>query len=415
MQHVFKLQDPGEGIHEAEVVEVRVAAGEEVHEGDVLMVVETDKAAIDLPSPYAGRIESVEVSAGDIVEVGAVLVRFTNGRAGDAERGADGDEAPATRQGGQHAGHEAGEGHEVRGRRLVHQRSGNGEPVRASPATRKLARELDVDLAEVPASGEAHRVLERDVRTFAAHAEDQPAQDQPSRPQRTGGQRQQLKGPRRVTARRMAEAWREIPHVTHTVEADITELESFRADAQAAHPDLSLTVLLLRAVAACLQQHPRFNAQLDAERQEIELESAIHIGVAVATEHGLLVPVVRDVPTKSFDALGAELAELIEKAHARSLGPDQLRGGTFTITNLAGAGGVHFTPLINPPQVAILGVATARWVAVVQDDHRSIAPRLLLPLILAFDHRVNDGMDAAHFASTLTEMLAAPGNLLLRL
>lgn len=413
MQHVFKLQDPGEGIHEAEVVEVRVAPGEEVHEGDVLMVVETDKAAIDLPSPYDGRIESVEVTDGDIVEVGAVLVKFANGQPRDAERDTDSDEVPSKREGEQHAGHQEREGHETRGRPLTHRRSGNSEQVRASPATRKLARELDVELTEVPASGESDRVLERDVRKFAAHAKDQP--DESTRPERTDEQRQALKGPRRVTARRMAEAWREIPHVTHTVEADITELESFRTDAHGEHPNLTLTVLLLRAVAACLKRHPRFNARLDTERQEIALERDIHIGVAVATERGLLVPVVRDVPTKSFDVLGVELAEAIDKAHNRALGPDELRGGTFTITNMASAGGVHFTPLINPPQVAILGVATARWLPVVQDDHRAILPRLLLPLIVAFDHRVNDGMDAARFANTLTEALASPGNLLLRL
>ena len=340
-----------------------------------------------------------------------------------------------------------------------------------------MARELNVDLEEVQASGPEGRVTPEDVRRAAGGegaAEDEgPAEDeQEEEPAEGGGtaedeqaegaeaeaagveteeagaqaergepteeesreaappgirqateyeapetwgevQREPLRSVRRTTARRMAEAWRRIPHVTHVDHADITELEAFRSEHDEAldDADLTLTVFLVKALVAVLKEFPRFNARLDEESEEIAYLQYHHVGVAVDTDRGLLVPVLRDADAKSLKELAVELRDLTEAARERGITRDQMRGGTFTLTNPGPLGGDVVTPVINPPQVAILGVGRARKRPVVVEDgaEDGIEVRLVLPLCLSFDHRVNDGADAARFVTRLVEVLEDPG------
>lgn len=458
MAHTFELPDPGEGIHEAEVVELHVSEGDQVQESDVLLEVETDKAVVEIPAPFTGRIQEVLVTVGDDVQVGDGVLTWE----------AEGSEEPEAEPADEEPTDEAGAAREP----------SDDRPVPAAPATRRLARELEVDLRQVEGSGPEGRVTREDVRAAAgeggeeaetapdeapreerpepaeeesagaeeaaaAEAEEAPEAEseeelaagseaeEPARPEeRPAGavsapspdygdpeewgpvERRSLRSVRRTTARRMADAWRRIPHVTHVDHADITELEELRAEHAAAMEDgdLTLTVFLLKALVAVLKEFPRFNARLDEDQEEIVLLDYHHLGVAVDTDRGLLVPVVRDVDGKSLAELAAELEGLVEATRSREVTRDQMRGGTFTLTNPGPLGGDVLTPIINPPQVAILGAGRATLRPVVREgaDGHEIQPRLILPVCLSFDHRVNDGADAARFCARLVEILEDP-------
>ncbi len=304
-------------------------------------------------------------------------------------------------------------------------------PVPASPSTRALAASLDVDLHEVEGSGPDGRIGPEDVEA-AAGGEAEPAQgaqepsgagtDRVSDDERWGPvERVEMRGVRRATARAMAESWRRIPHVHHHDVADITELERLRtehADETDEGVPLTITAFLLKAAVAALRIHPRFNARYDEDADELVILQSHHIGVAVDTEEGLVVPVIRDVDSKPLVALAAELAETAERMRSGDRDLEDLRGGSFTITNPGGIGGTSFEPIIRHPEVAILGAARARWMPVVGEggstDDPEIRTRLHLPLVLGFDHRVNDGADAARFVRTVVETLEDPARLLLR-
>ncbi len=442
MSRTFSLQDPGEGIHEAEVAEVLVAEGDSVEEDDSVMVVTTDKADSELPSPFAGTVETVHVSVGDIVEVGDPLVTFDGDEDGDepAER-AEEDEGEEDEGDEDEGGDREGEARERRREDEADRHSTRGEPsaapVPASPSTRRLARELEVDITDVEGSGPGGRVLADDVREAAeggrpdaegaetkdekptkkkekrakeaVEPEEEP-QEQPAEPRRREepGGAQPLRGWRRATARRVAESWRTIPHVTHMDRADITDLETFRAERA---PDLTMTAFVVKAAVGALSEHPRFNATFRDD--ELEVRSDCHVGVAVDTERGLVVPVLTDADRRSLREIGEELEQLGERARSGSLERDDVSGGTFTVTNVGPLGGTAFTPIIVPPQVAILGLARAARTPVVTDDDE-IAIRTMLPICLAFDHRINDGADAARFVSTIVALLEDPDELLMR-
>lgn len=452
MTQEFRLPDLGEGIHEAEILEVCVAAGQAVREGETILQVETDKAVVEVPSPCTGTVAEINVKQGDLVLVGEVLMTFTTG---EVEKIAPQQPAQTVQPAEQP-------------RRGVTVAQANGHPVRhpvpASPATRRLAMELGVDLHTVAGSGPGGRVTAEDVRAFAGQAapavspvagrdlgpglgsapgvqheaappetpEEQAAAPGPGRPLVTAvpplpdfsrwGPVQQvpLQSVRRATARQMSLAWAQIPHVMHQDMADITALELFRrrhaAEVEQHGGKLSLTVLVLRAVVAVLKQFPRFNASLDAEGGQLILKQYYHIGVAVDTDRGLIVPVMRDVDRKSMIELAIELTALVEQVRHGKVNRDDLQGGTFTITNPGAIGGTTFTPIINYPEVAILGLGRTRLEPVVQGDldNFTITPTLCLPLHLAFDHRVNDGADAARFMRALIDTLRDPEAFLLR-
>lgn len=462
MPKEFKLPDLGEGIHEGEVVEVLVAVGDRVEDGTPIMIVETDKAETEIPSPINGIVQEIRVKAGDVVNVGDVLMVFALDDEAAVEAAAGATHQPTERRAAAQVPQaEKREAAAQQGPALAAQRLDEQQtPVPAAPSTRRLARELGVDLREVPPSGPGGRVTPEDVRAFAEQGQQpkappaateppgkgpaEPAVPQPSTPPRAPSpaaptpalaevgplpdfaqwgpvERQPLRSVRRATARRMAQSWAQIPHVTHSDEADITELEAFRQkhkqEVAAGGGTLSLTVFALKAAVAALKAFPRFNASLDVDHEEIILKSYYHIGVAMDTDKGLMVPSIREVDRKSIFELARELDQLIARAREGKVGREDMSGGTFTITNIGPLGGTGFTPIINYPQVAILGLAKARQRPVVLGEGRDlrISPRLMLPLILGFDHRVLDGADAARFLNLVIATLQDPEQLLMKM
>ncbi|MBI4635267.1 MAG: 2-oxo acid dehydrogenase subunit E2 [Candidatus Rokubacteria bacterium] len=454
MPRPFVLPDLGEGLTEAEIVRVLVREGDVIQEDAPLLEVETDKAQVEIPSPVGGRVVSVHVRPGDVVKVGAVLVTFADAEAmpvGGGERAPSlgtplaRSPLPAPQPARSPAAATARQPAPLSA-------VGRGGPVPATPATRRLARELGIDLATVRGSGAGGRVTEDDVRAAvptpvtdgraaprpgpAATPRDvgreAPERGPSARPLAPVGaeppslprfeqwgpvERQPLSHLRRTIAERMTLSAALVPHVTHLDRADITELDGIirrnLEPARARGVTLTLTSFLLKAAALALKEHPRFNASLDAAAGEMILKRYYHLGIAVATERGLIVPVIHDVDRKPLIELARELAALAQRVRDGKATLDDLRGGTFTITNIGALGGTGAIPIINYPEVAILGVARAREEAVVRDGQ--IVPRLILPLSLTFDHRIADGADGARFASDIVRRLEHPDQLLLEL
>jgi pyruvate dehydrogenase E2 component (dihydrolipoamide acetyltransferase) len=424
MVRSFELPDLGEGIHEGEVLAVPVEVGQEVKEGDIILEVETDKAAVEIPSPYTGSIQEIFVKPGDIVNVGDVMMTFSNGEGARmvkeekpikkpvaAAVTVDTQVSPASKEG----------------------------PVPASPATRRLARELGVDLHVVTATGPAGLVTAEDVRRFTQNgrmdkeipATSPPVSDEvqplpisePPLPDFTRWgtvERVPFRSIRRATGKQMTLAWSLIPHVNSQDVVDITKLEAFRqkhkAEIETVGGKLTLTVFALKAIATALKTYPDFNATLDMANEEIIIKHYYNIGVAVSTDKGLIVPVVRDVDRKSIKELSVELNDLVQRTRARKTTLEEMQGGTFTITNAGAMGGGFFAPIINYPEVAILGVGQARMQPVVRDKGKGdfqIVPRLMMPIVLCIDHRVLDGADAIKFLRVIIDSLEDPDELLM--
>jgi pyruvate dehydrogenase E2 component (dihydrolipoamide acetyltransferase) len=432
----FRLPDLGEGIHEGEILAVRVTVGQAVKEGDIILEVETDKAAVEMPSPYTGTVLAILVKPGDTVKVGQAMMTF--GEAGEktsapVEPSAPASKPPAEAPPAPPPAAPPG----TAGPAAAVERQG---PVPAAPATRRLARELGVDLAQVAPTGPAGLVTADDVRAVAAaggakkpqpvkppHAEAAPAP--PTAPSRElpdftrwgPVERVPFRSIRRATARQMSLAWSRIPHVNSQDYVDVTRLEAFRRrhkkEIEAIGGRLTVTVFALKAAAAALKAHPRVNASLDEDAGEIVLKRHFHIGVAVNTTEGLVVPVVREVENKSIKELAVELHQLVQRAHDRKIGLEEFQGGTFTITNAGALGGWTFAPIINPPQVAILGLGQGRPQAAVVRGEKGfrIAARLIMPAVLCIDHRVLDGADAVSFLTMFKRIMEDPDQLLMSL
>ena len=426
MSKSFKLPDLGEGIHEGEVLAVPVEVGQEVKEGDIILEVETDKAAVEIPSPYTGSIQEIFVKAGDIVNVGDVMMTFSNGedvRTAKEEKPGKKPAAPA----------------ETVAAAIPMAPAPKEGPVPASPATRRLARELAVDLHLVTPTGPAGLVTAEDVRQSAQNGKvnkEVPATSrsvtgavqplpvaEPPLPDFTKWgpvERVPFRSIRRTTGKQMSLAWSLIPHVNSQDVIDITDLERFRqkhkTEIESAGGKLTLTVFALKAIATALKTYPNFNATLDSANAEIIIKQYYNIGVAVNTDRGLIVPVVRDVDRKSIKELSVELKDLVQRTRARKTTLEEMQGGTFTITNAGAMGGGFFAPIINYPEVAILGVGQARMQPVVRDKGKGdfqIVPRLMMPVVLCIDHRALDGADAIKFLRVIIDSLEDPDELLM--
>ncbi len=429
----WKFPDVGEGLHEAQVVAWHVHEGDHVERDAPLLDVETDKSVVTIPSPVAGTVEKVLFREGDTVHVGEVVVVFggADGVASDDGGRSSGAPAPAA---------------EV-SPTVDATASPSAEPspvVLATPAVRRLARELGVALTEVRGTGERGRVLAEDVRRAAEQRSEpagghQPEQVQgaPGQPARAraetvapvesasetpavelqpADQRRPLVGVRRRIADNMARAWAHAVHVTVVEELVVDELVALREriNAYLAPQRMSYLPLVVKAVASVLARFPEFNASLDEEAREIVVHAQRHIGIAVDDPEGLLVPVVRDADRRSVRELVTELGRLIEGARQHTLGPADLTGSTFTITNFGSIGGIVATPIINYPNVAILGMGPIRRRAVVRADDR-VEPASVMFLSLTFDHRVVDGGAASRFLVALKAMLENPAALLTEL
>jgi pyruvate dehydrogenase E2 component (dihydrolipoamide acetyltransferase) len=402
MAKQFKFPDVGEGITEGEIVRWLVKEGDEVKEDQPLAEVETDKAVVEMPSPYAGTILKIHAGVKDIIKVGQVLV--TIGEKGEAvvkaavEMKPDEEAAPAT-------------GPSVVG--VVTDSKEEIREVLATPKVRKLALELGVDIKAVKGTGPQGRISEDDVKAAKASAaalkeEKKPAFKIKEKYDFYGElERIPLRGVRRATAKRMHESVSTAAHVTHFDEADVTELMKIREGlkVQAAEKGVKLTYLpfIVKAVLAAIKAHPLLNATLNDEDEEIIVKKYYNFGIAVDVPDGLIVPVVKGVDQKSIFDLAAEIQAVAEAAKKRSLNLADLKGGTFSITNVGGIGGEAATPIINYPEVAIL--ATLKIKDRVRVKNGEVKAMRTLPLCLSFDHRVIDGAEAARFMNDLVAKL----------
>ena len=419
-----------DGFEDVPVIEINVAEGDTVGEEDPLVTVESDKATMEIPSPYAGKIGKILVKEGDKLSEGSDLLEMTIEDDGDDEGESEdsGDSARADSQESKPEKPQGKQESEPQPQGSTYEPPSPGTKVHAGPAVRKLARELGADLTRVKGSGPKGRIVKDDVH---AYVKSQLQQAQQGSGVATGSgipgvklpdfsqfgeiEREGMSRMMAATATNMQRSWLNVPHVTQFDDADITEMEDFRKAQKAAGEKrgVKMTPLpfLLKACAAALAELPQFNVSLDMERKEVVRKKYIHIGIAVDTPHGLMVPVIRDVDQKGLWELAAESAELAQKARDKQLKPAEMQGACFTITSLGGIGGTAFTPIVNTPEVAILGVSKASMKPVW--DGKEFQPRLMLPLSLSYDHRAVNGADAARFTNLLTQLLGDIRTLLL--
>jgi pyruvate dehydrogenase E2 component (dihydrolipoamide acetyltransferase) len=440
----FKQPELGENIDQGDLVRLMITPGIRVSEGQPVMELETDKAVVEVPSSVSGVVKEIRVKEGDRVRVGQVIFTLEGGAASRPAKPAP---EPVEHVSGQQAARLAFH--------LAMKAEGKTEeqalppdqpipapptftmpvqlgkvagteqrdPVPAAPHVRRLAREIGLDIYNVAGTGPGGRITEDDVKVCAkatlaaavsaAQAPQAARFAEPKLPDFTKWgkvERVSMRGVRRKTAEHLREAWVTIPHVTQHDRADITELEQLRARfaprAEEAGGKMTVTAIALKVCASALKVFPQFNASIDMEKEEIVYKQYISIGVAADTDRGLLVPVIRDVDKKNIVELAAELSQLSKKARDKKLAPDEMEGGTFTITNLGGIGGTAFTPIVNHPEVAILGLSRGRmepeWI------NGKFEPRLILPLSLSYDHRLIDGADAARFLRWIAEAFEQP-------
>ncbi|MCY3957679.1 MAG: dihydrolipoamide acetyltransferase family protein [Chloroflexi bacterium] len=423
----LRLPDLGEGIADADVLSVLVSAGQAVAKDDPIIEIESDKATLEVPAELAGTVTQILVSAGDTLQVGQTILELEESDAAeDAKPLAP---SPATANARPSAVTETPErtptpsrpqpGPTIRTQPPPPPPSAGGDmPVFASPSTRGFAREIGIDIREVPGSGPAGRISIDDVKAHArARPSTQPAASVgltaaplPDFSKFGATRRERMSRVRRATATNIAQSWSSIPHVTLFNDADITSVEAMRQRekdrVRSAGGSLTITPILMKVVAAALKAHPKMNASADFTANEMVLKDYCHLGVAADTERGLLVPVIRDVDEKSITELAIEVAEVAGQVREGQLPPERLEGASFTISNLGGLGTGHFTPIINPPEVGILGVGRAVERPVYVEG--LLRPRLMLPLALSFDHRAVDGADGARFLTWIVEALAQP-------
>ncbi len=415
----IKLPELKEDVDTVEVNEVLIKEGDEVQEGQPLLEVQADKSALEIPSPSAGRVKAIQVKAGQEIKVGDVICTLEAGSAKEEEQEpepepeSESESEPEEAQESEKESESAEEEKPEQEESSEPVRLSNEEVVPAGPATRRLARELGVDLRQVNGSGRQGRITQQDIREHVKHLASGGATSVsvslPDFEQFGPIERQKLSRMRQATSRQMSRSWSQIPHVTQHDEADITELEAFRQSQKGKEgPRITVTAFVLKALSVALKKFPSFNASLDPASEELVLKRYYHLGVAVDTDKGLLVPVIRDVDQKSVTQLASELTETAENARN---GRAEMQGGTFTLTNLGGIGGTAFTPIVNHPEVAILGLSRGKWQPQIQDGE--LTERLILPLSLSYDHRVIDGADAARFTRLVAELLENPWTMLL--
>ena len=451
----FRIPELGENIKSGDLVRVLVKVGDTIEVDQPVIELETDKATVEVPSPVSGVVQQINVKEGEKVDVGQLVLTVNGAGEKGESAGRPGTEPKPTKEAGaaktetaqeeiakpeeappdkakppappaKVAAVQAEPPHEEAATAETPSTSAGSEgdagteggiPVPAAPSVRRMARELGVDIRHVPGSGPSGRIGADDVTRFAkgiiTATAGTPGMAAPPLPDfsRWGAvERQKMSNIRRSTSEHLSQAWNSIPHVTQHDEADITHLEELRKQfggkTEAAGGKLTVTAVALKVVASALRVFPQFAASIDPVANEIIYKKYCNIGVAVDTDRGLLVPVVRDVDRKNIVQLSVELSKLAAKARDRKLTLEEMDGGVFTITNLGGIGGTAFTPIVNLPEVAILGISRASMRPVYRDSQ--FEPRLMLPLSLSYDHRLIDGADAERFMRWVAEALEQP-------
>lgn len=417
----------GEGVEGGTVVSITVAEGDEVGEGDILFELETGKATVEVPASAAGTVKSLSVSEGDEVKVGdSVGTLAGKGGAPKKEK-----KEPKAKKKTDHA-QKKPESVKKPSETPVSEpetdlqpaaRRPENSPVPASPSVRKFAREIGVDIHQVPGQGPRGRIQLEDVKAWSKQLHRQraqapaavaaaPAKKVPLPDFSTFGgiEKEKMNAIRRMTVEHMDNCWSTIPHVTQFDEADVTDLEAlrktFQPKAEKAGTKLTMTAMLIKILGSALKAFPNFNASLDVENQEVIYKKYVNVGCAVDTPKGLVVPVIRGVDGKNMIEIGKDLADMAGRMRDGKINPAMLRGGGVTLSNLGGLGGKHFTPIVNGPEVAILGVGRAAMKPVWEDGE--FVPRLMMPLSLSYDHRLIDGADGTRFMRWIVEAIEQP-------
>ena len=427
----FTLPELGENIAAGDVLRILVNVGDTIAKDQSVLEIETDKATIEVPSSIAGTVTAIKVKAGDKIKVGQPILSVEGGAAAPAPAPAKPAPVQAAAPPPPPPPAEPSRPEKVvdisRGVRAAVEPAAagvsTGPSAPAAPSVRRMARELGVNIDDVAGTDAEGRISIEDVKAHAKRLVTQAASGGTSAAgprvaaeplpdfTRWGAvERQPMRGVRRKTAEHLGTSWAQIPLVTQYDLADITGFEEVRKrhakQAAAGAPPLTVTALAIKIMAAALKQFPQFNVSIDMAAEEIIVKKYIHIGVAVDTDRGLLVPVIRDADTKSLAQISAEVSELAAKARSRKLTLDEMQGATFSISNLGGIGGTSFTPLVNSPEVAILGISRGRLEPVFKDGQ--FVPRMMLPLSLSYDHRAVDGADGARFVRWVADVFEQP-------
>ena len=417
----FRLPDLGENIEAGEVVNLLAKSGDSVAQDQPLIELETDKAVIEVPSSVSGTVVEMHVAVGDRVAIGQLVATLSGAGAMPSAPPAETTEPAAPTAPAATAAAASPERVAPAVQAVDSAPDAPAKLVPAAPSVRRLAREIGVNIAAVEGTGPGGRISQNDVKAHARALNTERAAA-PAEGPATGAmplpdfsqwgeiERESMSNVRRTTAVRLSQAWATIPHVTQFDKADVTQLEiarkKFAKKVEAAGGKLTPAAIVLKVVASALKVFPQFSASIDMANQEVIYKRYSHIGVAVDTDRGLLVPVVRDVDQKNLIELALELGEIAAKARGKKLRPDDMQGGCFTVSNLGSIGGTGFAPIVNPPEVAILGVARSVQEPVFLDGE--FKPRLMMPLSLSYDHRLIDGADGARFLRWISEALENP-------
>jgi pyruvate dehydrogenase E2 component (dihydrolipoamide acetyltransferase) len=409
----FKLPEVGEGISKGTVVNVLVKVGDTIAKDQPVIEFETDKAVVEVPSNVAGVVQEIKVKANQEAKIGDVVLVVGESAGSTAVK-----PEPAKTETKPEPKPASVTSVEKPAQLTPVTASSERKLLPAAPSVRRLAREMGVSLHQVAGSGILGRISANDVMRFASGGQSAaaiaPQIQQPSPDFSKWGdtERIAMNGIRKATVRSMTQAWSSVPMVTHFDKADSTQFEAmrkkFQPRAEAAGVKITPTAMLLKIVAAALKRFPDFNSSLDTASNEIVRKKYINIGVAVDTENGLLVPVIKHADQKSVIELARELGDLAAKARARKLSMDEMSGGNFSISNLGGIGGTGFTPIVNPPDVGILGVSRGSMEPVWNADTNSFEPKMIMPLSVSYDHRLIDGAGAARFLRWVCEAIEEP-------
>ena len=401
------LPDLGEGIESATISEIPLSAGEHVKKDDVLLVLESDKASMEIPSDYDGKITEVLVEEGKDVVTGEPLFKIEIQDSTKEEVEEETKKEDKTKEETEV---------KVESKAVFEPKiSRVGDDVFASPGVRRLARELGIDLRLIKGTGAKGRTTKEDLHSYIRikMQEGSGLSKPPKKPidfsQWGDIEYQKLTKVNKITGSRLQEAWQDIPHVTQYNSADITDLNDYRKKlkSEAEKEGIKITFLpfLMKASVLVLKEMIRFNSSLDENEENLIIKKYFHLGVAVDTPSGLMVPCVRDVDKKTIRELSEELVDISQRARDKKLRPDELKGSTFTISSLGGIGGTAFAPIVNPPEVAILGVSKSEWKPVFDKNKKEFIPRFIMPFSLSYDHRVIDGASGAAFVERLSKTL----------
>ena len=404
-----KLPDLGEGIEGASVSEVPIAVGDTVFKDDTLFVLESDKASMEIPSDFNGTISEICVSAGDEVQTDDLLLKIETEEPSikDVEPKKESEDKSAQKN----IKVQPEKKHEP-------QQAKTGDNVFASPGVRRLARELEIDLRSMVGTGSKGRITKDDLHGYIrlkiqmSSGKVRPPKKAIDFSQWGDVEVQKLTKVNKITGARLQRAWQEIPHVTQQNTADITDLDKLRKELKERGVEKGIKVtflpFLMKAVVVVLGEMPRFNSSLDEKEENLVIKNYYHMGVAVDTPSGLMVPSIKNVDKKTIFDLSEELMDISERARNKKLKPDELKGSSFTISSLGGVGGTNFSPIVNPPEVAILGVSKGDWKPVYDKENNSFVPKYQLPFSLSYDHRVIDGASGAAFTERLSQVLGDP-------